>query len=112
MTSDMLKDAPDSSERREFYRRKFMATLEIEWGSSTLTGVVRDIGPRGLFALLMPPLWIGAAFSARLMLNPPISLNCMVTRVEPGSGIGIKFDLTDEVSKAQLQELLDKLPKA
>ncbi len=111
MTSDRSDGALNRIERREFHRRKFIGTLEIEWGSSTLTGVVRDIGPRGLFALLMPPLWVGASFSARLMLNPPLPLNCTVRRVEPGSGIAVTFDLPDEHTKTQLQELLEKLPK-
>ena len=111
MTSDLPKDAPDHSDRRQFNRRKFMGTLEIEWGSSMLVGVVRDIGPHGLFVLMTQPLWIGAAFSARLMLNPPLPLNCTVRRVEPGTGIGITFDMPDEHTKAQWQELFDKLPR-
>ena len=111
MTSDMPKQAPEHSDRRQFDRRKFMATLEIEWGSSVLVGVVRDIGPQGLFVLMTQPLWIGASFSARLMLNPPLDLKCTVRRVEPGTGMGVTFDNLDERTNAQLQELFVKLPQ-
>jgi hypothetical protein len=111
MTSGSPKDAPVPSDRRKFGRRKFMGTLEIEWGSSMLVGVVRDIGPNGLFVLMTQPLWIGATFSARLMLNPPLPLKCTVRRVEPGTGIGVTFDTLDERTNAQLQELFVKLPQ-
>ena len=77
------------TERRHFSRRKCRFVLEIEWGSSTLRGVVRDIGPRGLFVELAPPLWVGATFFGRLMLNPVLQLNCTVCRIEPGKGIAV-----------------------
>ncbi len=82
-----------NSERREFHRRKFQGTLEIEWGSATLTGTVQDIGPQGLFIELAPPLWVGATFRSRLKLNPVLLLNCTVRRVEPGRGIAVTFEL-------------------
>lgn len=104
-------DQPEAgTDRREFHRRKFRGTLEIEWGSAVLTGDVRDIGPGGLFVELNPPLWVGAAFRARLILDPVLMLNCTVTRVEPGIGIAVVFDVAEESGKAQLQALLVSLP--
>jgi hypothetical protein len=111
MTSEPPVDAPPQTERRQFNRRKLMETLEIEWGSSTLTAMVRDIGPQGLFVELTPPLWVGATFLARLVLDPPLRLNCTVRRVEPGAGIAITFELPEESGKAQLERLLAQLPK-
>ena len=99
-----------SAEGREFHRRQFRGVLEIDWGSSILTGSVRDIGPRGLFVELTPPLWLGATFSARLMVNPIIKLNCTVRRVEPGTGMGVRFDALDEHARLQLEALLAALP--
>lgn len=99
------------SERRKFNRRRFVGSIEIEWGSSTLTGEVRDIGPQGLFLELAPALWVGATFSARLMVDPPLRLNCTVCRVEPGNGIAVTFELAEESGKAQLEKLLAQLPK-
>jgi len=66
MTPDLPVDAPSETERREFNRRKLVGAIEIEWGSSTLTGLVRDIGPHGMFVELTPPLWVGATFSRTL----------------------------------------------
>ena len=98
-------------ERREFNRRRLIGTLEIEWGSSTLTAVVRDIGPNGLFVELTPPLWVGATFVARLLTDPPLQLNCTVRRVEPGIGIAVEFEPPEDSGKAQLEKLLAQLPK-
>src|SRR5712692_5965054 len=111
MTSEPPVDAPLQAERRQYNRRKFMGTLEIEWGSSTLTALVRDIGPQGLFVELTPPLWVGATFLARLALDPPLRMNCTVRRVEPGAGIAITFELPEESGKARLERLLAQLPK-
>jgi hypothetical protein len=111
MTSIPPTNASTGIERREFNRRKLREVFEIEWGSSTLTGMVRDIAPQGLFVELTPPLWLGASFSARLMLNPILQMNCTVRRVEPGKGNGVTFDLPQESGKAQLEILLANLPK-
>jgi hypothetical protein len=112
MTSEPHVDASVGTERRQFNRRRFQGTLEIEWGSATLKGLVRDVGPKGLFVELLPPLWMGATFSARLDLDPPLQMNCTVCRVEPGTGFAITFDLPEESGKSQLEGLLAALPKA
>jgi hypothetical protein len=111
MTPEPPVDAPAETERRQFNRRRLMGTLEIEWGSSTLMGLVRDIGPQGLFVELAPPLWVGATFFARLTVDPPLRLSCTVRRVEPGTGIAVSFELPEESGKAQLERLLAQLPK-
>jgi hypothetical protein len=111
MTSEPPADAPPHTERRQVNRRKLMETLEIEWGSSTWTALVRDIGPQGLFVELTPPLWVGATFFARLAVDPALRLNCAVRRVEPGMGIAVSFALPAESGKAQIESLLARLPK-
>ena len=111
MTPEPPVDPPPQTERRQFNRRKLMETIEIEWGSSTLTALVRDIGPQGLFVELTPPLWVGATFFARLAVDPPLRLNCTVRRVEPGAGIAVTFELPEESGKAQIESLLAQLPK-
>jgi PilZ domain len=111
MTTEPPRDAFAQTERRQFNRRRFIGTIEIEWGSSILTGLVRDIGPQGLFVELTPPLWVGATFLARLVVDPPLPLNCTVRRVEPGTGIAVTFECAEESGKAQLEKLLAQLPK-
>jgi len=59
---------------------------------------------------LTPPLWIGASFRGRLILNPILLLDCTVARVEPGKGIGVVFEVAEEKGKAQLESLLASLP--
>jgi hypothetical protein len=110
MTTQPLEPAPVETERRHFQRRKFRGILEIEWGAAVLKGTVRDIGPRGLFVELLPPLWIGAAFRARLNLNPVLPLDCTVARVEPGTGVAVVFDFAEESGRTQLESLLASLP--
>jgi hypothetical protein len=110
MTTLPLEDTTTKSERRNFQRKKFRGKLEMEWGSVTLTGDVRDIGPRGLFVEMTTPLWVGARFRARLILTPILSIDCIVARVEPGSGIAVVFEVAEESGKAQLEALLLSLP--
>ena len=111
MTTEPPVDASGQTERRQFNRRQLVGTIEIEWGSTILTGLVRDIGPQGLFVELAPPLWVGATFLARLLGDPPLQLNCTVRRVEPGTGIAVTFELAEESGKVQLEKLLAQLPK-
>jgi hypothetical protein len=112
MTAQPLEKVIDKTERRHFQRRKFHGKLELEWGSAILTGEVRDIGPQGLFVELTPPLWVGAAFRGRLILKPVLLLDCTVARVEPGTGIGVVFEVAEESGKAQLESLLVSLSPA
>ena len=100
------------NERRRSLRREFHANLEIDWGSAVLTGKVRDISPRGLFIELIPALWVGATFRARLKLNPALPLDCTVARVEPQNGVAVEFEIADRNGKAQLDALLSSLSKA
>ena len=110
MTTQPLEEAPTRIERRHAPRKKYRTNIEIEWGSVVLNGVVRDIGPRGLFVELNPPLWVGAAFRARLNLNPVLPLDCTVVRVEPGMGVGVVFDVPEDAGKSQMEKLLVSSP--
>jgi len=111
MNTQAVTGGFSGSERRQFHRKRLRANLEIEWGSATLNGMVRDIGPQGLFVEIKPPLWVGAAFLARLIVNPVMVLDCTVRRVEPGRGIAVSFAVTEESVKAQLMSLLEALPQ-
>jgi hypothetical protein len=111
MKGELLEGTPVNVERRESQRRKFRGKIEIEWGSATLTGTVRDIGPRGLFIELTPPLWMGATFTARIIAKPILMLDCTVRRVEPGKGIAVAFDLLEESGKARFEALLAAQPQ-
>ena len=111
MKPEPMANSPVRDERRHAERRPFQGTIEIDWGSTTLTGTVRDIGPRGLFVELLPPLWVGARFLARVALDPVLPLDCQVRRVEPGKGMGISFDVPEESGRVQLDALMASLSK-
>ena len=96
-------------ERRRERRFPFDATVEIEWGSSTLQGRVRDISRGGMFLTSTESLWIGASFAAKLLIDPPIAVNCTIRRVEPGRGIGVQMSTQRQDHEAQLLDLLARL---
>jgi hypothetical protein len=112
MTTQHLEGPTAKFERRNFQRKKFRGTLEMEWGSAILTGEIRDIGPRGLFVELTDPLWLGARFRARLIVDPTLLLDGTVHRVEPGRGMAVIFEVAEESGKAQLESLLMSLSPA
>jgi hypothetical protein len=110
MHTESSEKASIGAERRKYQRRKFRGKIEIEWGSATLTGTIQDIGPNSLFVELVPPLWVGARFLARILVKPALGLDCIVRRAEPGKGIAVTFEVVEETGKAQLEALLASLP--
>jgi hypothetical protein len=110
MSIHPLEETITKSERRHWQRKKYRGNIEIDWGSTVLNANVRDIGPQGLFVELIPPLWLGATFHARLMLNPVLLLECKVARVDPARGIAVIFKVSEESGKGQLESLLLSLP--
>ncbi len=78
-------------ERRQVPRSKCDVGIEIEWGAAKLRGRVREISPEAIFVELDPPLWIGAKFAALLELDRPVSLECVVRRVDPRRGMALTF---------------------
>jgi hypothetical protein len=97
------------TERRIETRYPFQAEVEIEWGSSTITGQAQDISRGGLFIIPSTTLWIGARFAASLFTDPPIKIECTVVRADPGRGIGVTMVLSDDNAAIQLHELLKNL---
>jgi hypothetical protein len=96
-------------ERRWAPRYSFRADLEIEWGSAVLRASTRDISANGMFIEAVDPLWIGAGFTARLNLQPPLAVDCSVKRIEPGRGMGVSVAVAESESQKIYQELLSAL---
>jgi len=96
-------------ERRWAPRYTFRADLEIEWGSAVLRGSTRDISSNGMFIEAPDTLWVGAGFVARLNLTKPVSLNCLVKRVEPGRGMGVTVAVSETESQMLYHNLLSSL---
>jgi len=110
MKTESSEKVPLGAERRKSQRLKFRGRIEIEWGAAILTGTTRDIGVNGLFIELVPPLWVGARFMARILISPVLRLDCVVRRAEPSMGVAVTFDVAEESGKAQLEALLVSLP--
>lgn len=109
MAMEVPSNVVPRPERREFHRRTCREVVEIEWGSSVLTGHVSDISPTGMFVEIVPPLWVGATFIARLLLKPPLRLDCTVRRVEPTRGVAVTFALPEKDANERLEKLLANL---
>ena len=97
------------SERRWAPRYSFRANLEIEWGSATLRASTRDISSNGMFIESADPLWIGAGFTAHLVLDRPVKVNCSVKRIEPGHGMGVSVTVSESQYEQHYQDLLASL---
>ena len=96
-------------ERRWAPRYSFRADLEIEWDSAVLTGKTRDISSNGMFIEAADTLWIGAGFTARLNVDPPLKVDCSVKRVEPGHGMGVSMSVAESDHQKYYQDLLVSL---
>jgi hypothetical protein len=109
MSSDSAASTQGSPERRCETRFPYHAGLEIEWGSAILKAHVREISGDGMFIEMEYPLWIGATFQARLALSPPLTLHCVVRRVEPGRGIGASVKTAEPEGASRLEALIHSL---
>jgi PilZ domain len=96
-------------ERRWAPRYSFRTDLEIEWGSAVLRGSTRDISSNGMFIESADPLWVGAGFTARLVLDHPVKVDCFVKRVEPGQGMGVVVSVPEQTHQQRYHELLASL---
>lgn len=97
------------SDRRWAPRYSFRANLEIEWGSAVLRASTRDISSNGMFIESVDPLWIGAGFTAHLVLDRPVKVDCSVKRIEPGRGMGVSVTLSEGQHEQRYQDLLASL---
>ena len=109
MNSDSTAFPSGSAQRRNGIRYPYHAALDIEWGSAILKGHVSEISGDGMFIEMEHPLWIGATFQARLALNPPLAVHCVVRRVEPGRGIGASVRTVEPDGASRLKALIHSL---
>jgi len=97
MNSESSAFPSGSVQRRNGPRYPYHAALEIE------------ISGDGMFIEMEHPLWIGATFQARLALNPPLDVHCVVRRVEPGRGIGASVRTVEPDGASRLKALIHSL---
>ena len=101
--------ATDSNDRRMAPRYCFYAALEIDWGSKALWGRVRDISRDGMFIEIAEWPWVNAHFSARLSLDTPLEMECVVRRIVAGQGIGVTVAFQSTEGEKRFDALLRAL---
>jgi hypothetical protein len=109
MSNSAVSSFINPSDRRRSPRFACDFPISIEWGAAVLEGAVREISAEGMFVELEAPLWIGARFAARVKLEPPVTLDCVVCRVEPRRGMAVTFASTQESGRARIELLLQRL---
>jgi c-di-GMP-binding flagellar brake protein YcgR len=99
----------DRAARRRSPRYSYKAPLEIQWGNEVLKGTLGDISSSGMYIKIDRVLWIGAEFTARVLLFDPVQMTCVVRRVEAERGMGVEFLEVLPDSRRTLDELMWKL---
>lgn len=94
--------------RRRSPRYAVNLPIEIEWGSTVISGRVCDISLNGMRVTLSDALWVGARFAARLLLEPPVAITCTVRRSAPG-GMGLSYVPADDEARARVETLISGL---
>lgn len=97
------------AERRRFVRYPFGCPVQIQYGSQVLQARTRLISIGGMFVEHPEPLWVGASFSAKLLLPDTIAVDCVVRVVEAGQGMGVEFVELSPEARAQLEELVARV---
>lgn len=96
-------------EPRRPQRFNFSAPLQIQWGSTVVSACVSDVSVNGLFIRTPDPFWLGAMFSADLLLDPSLQICCTVCRVDPGRGMGVRIAFANKEDSFRYGELVEKV---
>lgn len=102
----------NAAEARQYPRHALQAEVEFPGGAGAPHAVLTDISRSGMFIRTEAPLWVGASFTARVRVEPPLLLDCVVRRVLPGRGMGVAFQALSDQAAGGLQRLLATLPGA
>ena len=94
------------AERRISVRYQFSADIEIEWCSKKIWGHVVNVSRSGMFIELPNMPVLNAMFSAKLALNQPLQLECVVRRIVPRYGIGVTIAIRGEQDRRRFEALL------
>lgn len=100
-------EALSPSERRQSDRKKLIVNVDYEGGDGTGIANTRDIGIGGLYMLTNAPLDIGTPLFMRMIVGgEELGLDGVVTYVDPGHGVGIRFDAMSEKNEEILKREL------
>lgn len=98
-------EALSPSERRRSDRKKLIVDVKFEGGDATGIANTRDIGVGGLYMTTNARLDAGKPLTMRLFIgNREVALDGTVAYVDPGQGVGVRFQNLD----AEIRDLLAK----
>jgi hypothetical protein len=99
-------------DRREYFRARYFADVEIEYGSSRLRARTQDISLGGMLIETTDPLWVGAEFRAWIGMaqGAPLEVVCAVRQVIPNVGMGVEFLDLKPPDHTRLRKLIESLP--
>ena len=99
-------------ERRKYPRYGFQSDVELLIGSDVQAAFITDLSMGGMFIATTTPLHVGTACTARILLDPPLLLSCVVRRVIPGRGMGVSFEGLATPARARLEKVLVSLARS
>jgi hypothetical protein len=100
-------DALSPSEKRNSERKKLIVNVDYEGGDGTGIANTRDIGIGGLYMLTNAALEVGTPLFMRMTVgSEEIGLDGVVTYVDPGQGVGIRFQAMSEKNEELLKREL------
>ena len=107
----MSSDLP-GMDRREAYRPRFFAEVEIVRGKTRMQVRTQDISLEGMLLETDSPLKPGEEFKARVHMKgePPLEAECVVKRLVPGIGMGVEFLEMTTGDRVRLRKLVESLP--
>ena len=100
-------EALSPSERRGSDRKKLIVDVNFDGGDATGIANTRDIGVGGLYMTTNARLETGTPISMRMIIGgKEVSLNGVVAYIDPGQGVGVRFQgLSDEMESLLKDEL-------
>ena len=108
----MLPKEPDEalapSERRQTDRKKLIVNVEFEGGDATGIANTRDIGIGGLYMATNYEFEQGQSIKMRLTIGgKEVEFDGVITYVDEGQGVGVRFDSLSEDEEAILKKELE-----
>jgi len=108
MTEKDHAEALSPSERRKSDRKKLIIDVKFEGGDATGIANTRDIGVGGLYMTTSATLEMGTqVFMTMSVSEREIAFGGTVVYIDPGQGVGVRFQDISEDDKNFLKGELD-----
>ena len=100
-------EALSPSERRQSDRKKLIVDVKFDGGDATGIANTRDIGVGGLYMTTNAHLSQGMPISIRMTIGGrEVAISGVVAYIDPGQGVGVRFqDLSEEDKDLLVREL-------